>query len=283
MDNKISEVIDKLIPRGGNKPDRICVSLEEYLSRLSNLNRKLYGTKHRMTQWKKLCEEHLTEFSKSRLVQEPIDFGENRLGSVFTYSSRDIRLENEFEVLLYSITSALSSVARVVACFIKNSTHFHSHSKLYDLLKKQKDFEDIQLLVSEACDVWATEFIDRRDIATHYIALSITSSVSASKKGNEIESKTVTKIALTKKPIKYVSLWDDILPTLNGSSHEAQFGSDGEEIHKLLDAKNQVIVLRESPLPEKPEMIDGEKYVDTVYEYFNQYILNLLSALVSRL
>jgi len=283
MENKISEVIDKLIPRGGNKPNGIYVSFEEYLSRLSNLNRKLYGTKHRMTQWRKLCEEHLTEFNKSRLVQEPIAFVENRLGSVFTFSSRDIRLENEFEVLLYSITSALSSVARVVPCFIKNSTHFHSHSKLYDLLKKQKDFDDIQLLVSKAGDVWATELINRRDIATHYIALSLTSSVSFSKKGKEVESKTITKIALTKKPIKYVSLWDDILPTLKSSSHEAQFGSDGEEIHKLLDAKNQIIVLRETPLPEKPEMIDGEKYVDTVYQNFNQYILDLLSALVTRL
>lgn len=42
----VEKCLDDLIPRGGRKPNQIAVSLEDYLSRIAMLNRKIRGVKH---------------------------------------------------------------------------------------------------------------------------------------------------------------------------------------------------------------------------------------------
>ena len=96
MTNDIRLLIDNLIPRGGEKPISIYVSLEEYLSRLANFNRKIAGTNYRIYTWKKVCEENEAEFQ--RHLNSPDNLSLKY--KTYTISSRDSRIENEFEMLL---------------------------------------------------------------------------------------------------------------------------------------------------------------------------------------
>lgn len=278
MRKKIDIILDSLVPRDGETPECIYISLEEYLSRLSNLTRKLRGVNHRMKCWKAICKEHRMEFDRVANSRNNLKLPKS---GKFGYSLIDPRLENEFEVLLYSILSTLSALTRVVACFLKSSTDFHSHSKLPTILLKHEKLKQSQLIVANACNLWADELTARRDAATHYVALTVTSSFERSKSNSSSLKKTVSRIAISKKPLKYVSLWEDILPTLGGSQHTSIIydeSSDIKEEHELLDKKNRLIVRRNSPLPNKPEVIDGEKFVQSLLKKFDEYVITLLSS-----
>lgn len=284
IDKKIEMIIDSLIPRGGEKPDSIYVSLEEYLSRLSNLNRKLHGVKYRMECWSTICEEHKIEFDKvlSRDSMKQLEKDKLKI-TTFSYSSIDLRLENEFEMLLYSLTSTLSALTRVVACFLKGSTQIHSHSKLCDILLKHPGFKRSCSIVANASSSWAKGLTDRRDAATHYIALSVTSSIVHSKSDSLPIKKTVIRIGISKKPVKYVSIWEDVLPTIGGSSHTKISYNNKKETNELMDSKEKIIIRRESPLENPPELIDGEKYMQSLYMDFQVYIKELLHSLTPAL
>lgn len=282
MDQELTQLIDSLIPRGGVKPDSIYVRLEDYLCRMSNFNRKLLGTEYRMQQWTALCKEHKIHFDNAIKFFDSLEIHETKKYKTFNHSLRDIRLENEFETLLYSISTTLSSLVRVIACFIQNATNFHSHSKLSNLLAKHKGFEDIKSIVTDAYKLWANELTDRRDAATHNIALSVNSSIVVSKTDTVRLNKSVVRVGITKEPLKYNSLWDDNLPVIGGANLLSKYG-DNQEIHELLDKEERVIVRREVPLPAKPELIDGEEYVESLYKNFIEYVRMLLLSLKNRI
>ena len=284
MDKKVAKILDSLIPRGGTAPHVIHVSFEDYLSRLSNLYRKLEGVEYRMKRWNTVCEDHKKNFDKMAEFRESMKFPDGRKIDRLSESLRDIKVENEFEMLLYSISSTLSALTRVVACFLKGSPDFHSHSRLPSLLLKHQGLNKSQSIVANACESWAKELTERRDAATHYLAVSIESSVVHSKSDSFRTKKEVKRIGLTKKPVKFVSLWEDILPTFGGSTHTGislydEKADTKQEIHELHDAQKRIIIRRESPLPRMPELIDGEKYVQGLYKHFNHYVIALLSSL----
>ena len=281
MDNIII-LIDKLIPRGGEVPDSIHVSLEEYLSRLSNFNRKLVGIRYRIEVWEKLCKEHDEDFNRMVNSKDPLKNADLKI-TQFNYTSRDLRIENEFEMILYSISSALSSLTRVIGSFLKGSIDIHSHSNLSRTLSKYPDFEKNNLLVIGAYNLWFKELTNRRDYATHYIALSITSSIKHSRSESNTIEKNVSRIQIPKNPSKYFSLWEDELPTIGGSHSIKMLGSDGTEINELKDSENTTIVRRELPLEKQPELIDGEKYIQRLNKYFLKYIENILNSFVSKI
>ena len=83
--------------------------------------------------------------------------------------------------------------------------------------------------------------------------------------------------------MKYDSLWDDELPTLGGSAHKSISYGNKIEIHELMDAEHKIVVRRESPLPIKPELIDGEKYIQNLYESLPNYAADLLTLLTKKL
>ncbi len=174
-------------------------------------------------------------------------------------------------------------MTRVVACFLKNSTDFHSHSKLPATLLRHERLKQSQLIVANACSLWADELTARRDAATHYVALTVTSSFERSKTNSSSIKKTVSRISISKTPLKYVSLWEDTLPTLRGSQHKSIIYGDSngkKEEHELLDMEERIIVRRNSPMPEKPEVVDGEKFVKSLLKNFDDYISKLLSSLL---
>ncbi len=281
MNKEIEKLLDRLIPRGGETPNCIHVSLEEYLSRVSNLNRKLQGVKHRMNCWTELSEEHLKRFDETagkRFKGDKID--ESRITRM-SFSLRDTRLENEFEMLLYSISCSLAALTRVIASFIKGSPDFHSHSKLSTLLLRHEEFKNIQETVTKALNSWAEALTERRDAATHYIALSVASSYE-NFKNNSASAVTISKIGISKKPLKYVSLWEDEVPVIGGAQHTSivfDNSSEVKEEHKLLDAQNRLIVQRDSQLPKKTELIDGGVFVANLYKDFQGYVEVVLSYL----
>lgn len=286
MLNDIKLIIDKLVPRGGGKPLTIHVSLEEYLSRLANFNRKITGTYYRIDSWKKLFEENKIVFEKQMKSMDDRDsFTSGKSEKSFkTFSFRDAGLENEFEVLLYSMTSTLSSLTRIVVCFLEGSTQSHSHSKLPNILSKYPDFNKSYSLVVDACKLWTDELTKRRDAATHYIALSASSFIKHSKSELDTIDKTFSHLQIIKYPEKYNSLWDDELPTLGGSSQSHGFDSkNGSQIHELMDLNGVIVVRREQPLEEKPEFIECEEYLQKLCFNFEQYVKNVLSSLIPKI
>jgi hypothetical protein len=285
MINDIRLLLDDLVPRGGVKPTTIYVSLEEYLSRLANFNRKISGTHYRIGCWKKICEENQGKFQKD------LDFADKwnafaksdlKLRST-SFSSRDSRLENEFEMLLYSITSTLSSLTRIVVCFLKGSTQVHSHSSLSKILLKYPDFNTSQIIVLNACNLWADELTKRRDAATHYIALSARSFIQHSKSESSIIERNFSQIQIPKYSTKYNSLWEDELPTLGGSCFVKITNDLGAEINEIRDSNGVTIVKREQPLEKRPEFIEAQKYVENLCSYFEEYIKSILGSLILKL
>jgi hypothetical protein len=285
MDNQINLLLDKLIPRGGDKPTIIQISFEEYLSRLSNFNRKFTGLMYRMECWDKLCKNHKEKFDKglvSQLLRQSVEESKFKK-TTMSYSLRDIKLENEFEAVLYSMTSVLNVLTKIVACFLEGSTQIHSHTKLPSTLLKRKDFEQLHIIVSNAANAWGRQLTERRDAATHYIALSITSTVSHSKSDNVLLTNNELKIGIPKTSTKYNSLWEDDLPTYGASEHVATKYDTGSEIHELNDSDGNLIVKRESHLPDKPELIDGENYIQDLYNGIKIYIKDVFTWLSIKL
>ena len=285
MTNDIRLILDNLVPRGGIKPTTIYVSLEDYLSRLANFNRKIAGTHYRINCWEKICNENQVEFEKRLNSTNSLDaFTRTDLKvATISSSSRDSRLENEFEMLLYSMTSTLSSLTRIVVCFLEGSTQVHSHSSLSKILLKYPDFIQSHTIVLNACNLWADELTTRRDASTHYIALSATSFIQHSKSELNTIEKSFCQIQIPKYPTKYNSLWEDELPTLGGSSFSKITYDTGDEINELKDFNGVTVVRRERPLEKRPEFIEAQEYVKNLSSYFEEYIKNILSSLVPKI
>lgn len=286
MNKKINKALDSLIPRGGVKPNTIHINLPTYLSRISNLNRKVLGTEYRFKQWTQLCDEHKIDFDKALNSSKKINFPNSNF-KTFYISLVNIKLENEFESLLYSISGTLTALTRVIACFLEGATDFQSHSSLKKILAKYKKFSGIELIVTNARNSWAKDLTGRRDAAAHYIALSIQSSISRSNTNKSLSKKKLTKIGISKEVIQSISVWENLLPVLGGAQQTSMFGTDDvgnkQEIHKLLDKRNRLILQIDTPLPKKPELIDGEKYVKFIYKNYLTYLNEILSTLKNQL
>lgn len=286
MTKAIYKSLDKLVPRGGKKPNNIHVSLETYLSRLANFNRKLIGTKYRIEKWNSTVSEHKIKFDQNSDFLKKYKFPKNIKITNYSFSLQDTKIENEFESLLYSISSALTALTRIIACFLNGATDFHSHSRLSNTLKKYDELNAIYLIVDKANNLWASEMTARRDAAMHYIALFITSSFQKSKSGKINRKNKIVRIGIPITPQKNVSLWDDVIPVIGGFTHTSIITNDSDvttESHQLVDSKKKIIIQINSPLPKKPEQIDGEKYVKDLYKNFNRYINLVLTSLRKQL
>ena len=136
----------------------------------------------------------------------------------------------------------------IIGCFLKGSTPFHSHSGLSSVLSKYPDFNQTYKIAVDACNLWVEELTKRRDAATHYIALSVTSFIQHTRNDSNTIEKKVSQIQIPKYPTKYNSLWEDELPTLGGSSYSRLVHDDGKEMNELKDLNGITIVKSEQPL-----------------------------------
>ncbi len=283
-DHRIAQALDAIVPRGGTKPRCVHISLEDYLSRVANLHRKLQGAKYRRERWDALARKHVNKFrrlSKSVKTQIPTQ-PRDSMSSEFTLG--DIRLENEFEVLLYSVSSSLSALTRVVASFLPGSAEQHSHSRLERVLQETAGFERLFALVSKANSSWVNDLKDRRDAASHYVALSLKSTIVRSSSGSNAKQ-TITQIAIPESPQRFVSVWEDSLPTIGGTSHVTTSIKNAKSLvvtHELFDGVGTIVLRRDVPLQPRSKLVDGGRYVERTYDTFEDYILAVLLVLEKR-
>ena len=274
----VQDYIDLLIPRGGESPKCISVTLEEYLSRLAILYRKILGVQHRKEQWDKTVASHsdrfgqlLDEWPTTNYVEGP------KIKSSF--SLRSVRLENEFEVLLFSVCGTLSMLTRVVAAFLSGNEDLHSHEKLAKVLLRRTGWSRLAEIVGKARVEWADDVFARRDDASHYIALTAPSVFH----GKDKESPSAIQAAIPRDPERFVSPWLDDVPAIGGtiimsSSITEDDGTVISETHGIYDMDGELLVKRTSPRPLLPVM-DGSAYVNETMEHLGRHIIDVLRKL----
>jgi hypothetical protein len=275
MNDRLEIAIDAVVPRGGTAPLCLHITLEEYLCRLAYLKRKVWGLDYRLQQWNAVCIEYKKKWDQLDLQKMADSAFSNGKVTNFSYTTRDSKLENEFEMILYSISTTLSSLTRVVASFLQGRTNDHSHSKLQFSLAKYPEFSALQTIVADQFNAWGEELKARRDAATHYIMLSVSSSFIQDKKEGILN---IVEVGITKEPIKHGSIWHDILPVWGDSITKSVMGQDIEE-HEMFDAQKRLIIQRNKKLPKAPLMIDGEYYIQTIYENYCDYLVKVLELL----
>ena len=280
--SRLDQYLDMLIPRGGIQPLYLYVSLEEYLSRLAVLSRKIDGVRHRKEQWDRLVGEHLVKFQGLNSEWQKLSDKIPELNGVLSCSLRDIRVENEFEVILYSICGTLTALTKVVATFLKGNEKIHSHSKLSSILSLH-GWDSLASIVSKASNEWVEDIVSRRDAATHYVALTAESVLSYPTIGNASQKPYTLGVAITKKPIKYMPLWLDNVPVIGGTANLTTHANDYSWMIKdIRDRNDQIIIKRSGKPPLLPEMIDGREYVNAAIQRLEDYIADVLKELMTR-
>jgi hypothetical protein len=280
--NRLDELLDVLVPRGGTQPSYLCVSLEDYLSRLAVLSRKIDGVRHRKEQWDKIVDEHLSKFQDLKSEWQKLSNKVPELNGFLSCGLRNIRVENEFEVILYSICGTLSALTKVIATFLKGNERMHSHSRLPSVLLHH-DWGSLADIVSKALYEWIEDVVCRRDAATHYVALTAESMLGYPMRGNTSQKPDILGVAITRKPIKYVPLWLDNVPVIGGTSTLSTFASDNSWMIKdIRDTNDQLILQRSGEPPLLPEMIDGREYINVTVRRLEDYIADVLRELLAR-
>jgi len=280
--NILDEYLDALVPRGGMQPSCLHVRLEDYLSRLAVLDRKILGVRHRKEQWGKVVSAHVAKFQN--LEQKWGHLALDALVPNITLQCglRDVRAENEFEVILYSICGTLSALTRVVAAFLKGSERMHKYSNLQSVLLRH-GWYSLAKIVGKASDEWIQDVVCRRNAATHYVALTAASMLGYVQHDNDSRVKYSIAVAITKKALNYVPVWLDDVPVIGGTSTLSTEASDGSLTIKDIYDKNNHLILQRSGEPlEVPEMIDGVEYVDAVVRNLEDYTRNVLQELQIR-
>jgi len=282
--SEVEKCIDLLIPRGGELPKCIFVSLEDYLSRLAILYRKILGVEHRKAQWNKIVASHSEKFSQLIKKWPTTNYLEKpRVTSNF--SLRSLRVENEFEVFLFSVCSTLSILTRVVAAFLSENQDLHSHEKLSKVLLRKTKWNSLAGIIEEARAQWVDDVFRRRDDATHYVAL-IAPSIFYGKKDEDKESTSMIQVSIPKGPERFVSIWLDEVPAVGGtirmsSSITEDDGTIISETYEIYDMDRRLLFRRTSP-PRLSPMIDGREYMDETIEYLDYHIIEVLRELHER-
>ena len=253
-------------------------------------NRKIKGVMHRKSCWDRITKEHLLKFEKmvQKNSNKNIEGLIPRKGKMTcTFSIRDIRLENEFEVLIYSVRSSLTILTRVIAAFLKGKSDLHSHSKLRESLIKTQNWPKLSAIVNKACHEWIDDLTNRRDTATHYVALTATSSSTIEIEDSNAIKVQTNRVSIPKQPLKYVSVWWDDIPVLGGASHSSTSvtNPDGNiiEAHGLFDGTGNLLVRRNTHLPKLPELIDGKEYCNNILRTCEDYFVKVASELKTRI
>lgn len=281
MDKDILQLLDGLVPRGGKAPVCLHVTLEEYLARVANLYLKISGVDHRREAWTVLSKEHLDRFEKSaaKLFNRDLDSKFDTRG----YALSDRRLANEFEMLMYSINSALEMLTRVVASFLNGATDTKRHSKMADLLAEHPQLDAIRQAVEDNSRQWIGEMKERRDAATHYIGLGIRSAKGTSTKDQSGNANYEVSVSIPERASKKTnSVWNEDLPIAGGTEVMSLRLGPGVELQGLFDSSKQLILVRERTV-EEVKMMDGGVYVDVLYAHFQEYLKAILGMLVNQL
>ncbi|WP_022950904.1 hypothetical protein [Leucothrix mucor] len=289
--NSVSYYIHRIIPRSKGDQPNIYVDQQNYLSRLANLKSKYIGVEHRKEQWDFYTSSHLKEINaKTFYSLKPSSLSELPEGSVVTrsFKYRDIRLENEFQAIIYSISSALSALTYVITSFVKGSQSLHSHTKLIKILLKTSDNSILSRLIIESGESWYDELKVRRDTGTYYVSLLLKSTLEHTILDGEEFFETKSILSLMKYPVKKNFLLLDDIPLLDGSemkSKSSVINGKVELEEQVLDINKQVVYQSNSqkidPIdPIDPiELIDGISYINNICFELESYVIKVLEEL----
>ena len=277
---ELEKYLDLMIPRSGELPECVVISLEDYLSRLAILNRKLLGVRYRKEQWDKLVASHRTKFNQ--LMQEwPTTNTTEKPRVISGFTLRSINVDNEFEVFLFSVCSTLSMLTKLVAAFLRGNQGLHSHKTLGEVLSRRTEWTKLAQIVKEARAEWINDAFKRRDNATHYVALTAPSIFH----GKDIGLKVKIGVAIPKHPEKHVSIWMDDVPALRGTFYLSTRVTEDDgtisETYDLYDMDRRLLIRRVGSLS-LPTMIDGIKYVNKTMNHLENHILEVLRELYKR-
>jgi|SRR6056297_511860 len=287
MKKTVSYHIDRNIPRSTTDQPNIPVGQREYLSRLANLNSKFLGVVHRKKQWDRYTSEHLDRIAKISQKDDLSRYSDLPENSIITISieHRDVRLENEFNSLIYSISSTLSALTYVISSFIKGCSTMHSHSSLVKLLSKDNKDPELSELVIKNDEDWIDELKTRRDTATHYVSLLLKSKFIRKIENNEITN-TENILGIMTNPVKRNFLLHEDIPLLDGTKHKSQIIENNgiKEIkNQIFDINGNLVYECNSENNEDIELSNARIYIDNIYENLESYIIKVLSNLNKRL
>jgi len=288
----IDRLFDQLVPRNNVRNSKIVIEKQEYLSRLSTLKRKYLGVEYRYENWRKVVEVHNEEFKDlkerfrnlEKLDKEERELENTRYSRSSGFAKRDLKVENEFEVFISSVSSLLDVLVRFIASFLKGSESCHSISKIEKILKNKQGFKKIYNIISVANKKWLNELKVRRDSSTHYIMISAHSKYSYTQELSEEYEKTI-KIGIPQYPIKgkSVSIWDEDIPVIGGhrmGSCNLKTNEENEiEEHEIFDATGRSIYRYNGRLYNEQDLIDGETYLKNIMKNLDAFIFIILRQL----
>jgi hypothetical protein len=283
MKKDINYYFDSVIPRGLKDQPNIFVTSSDYLSRIATLNSKYWGVKYRKEQWDQLYEKKLLSFKKEVGAFQKKNEGLKK-GMELTSSLvfRDTTIENEFEMFIYSVSCALSTLSCFVASFLNGKTKIHSHSKLAKTMVDNGDTLKLSELILDNINDWVYDLKFRRDAATHHIALLLKSKIEQKQKDNKVIAKDNVFLGIPKILKKYNIICEQNIPVLGGSiskSKSVTINFKEEITNEILDRNNNVI-FKSNFKPELDiEYIDSFEYINSIDTKLEEYIINILKIL----
>lgn len=291
MNKTVAYWIDKNIPRNTSDQPDIVVDQRDYLSRLANLKSKYLGIKHRKEQWDNLVTDHLRKINNKIPSDDDVSkYSELPEGSTVTINIeyRDARLENEFNALLFSMSSTLSALTYVITSFIKGSHKMHSHNGLVKMFSKNSKQTTLSSLVIKNNQVWINELKTRRDTATHYISLLLKSELEKTINIKEKPSMSLKEstLGIMKDPIKKNFKLHQDIPLLEGAEHKSEaITHNGSTQYKeqIFDMSGNLVYESTSESIQRVELISAVEYMNSITQSLESYIVAILKELNKKL
>jgi hypothetical protein len=128
--------IDRMVPRDDAMWGEIEVSREEYLARLASLRCKFHSVRHRKEQWSLFATRARETFEA--MVERGVGEGDLPAGGVTVsgFSTTDMRVDAEFEAMLFAVRSGLDTLARVIGAFLSGHRELKSYRAAVGIVER---------------------------------------------------------------------------------------------------------------------------------------------------
>lgn len=280
----IDLALDALVPRAGAlAKSSVHVALEEYLARISSLGRKCQGLQYREESWKSLLEDVRRRFERlcgGDRVPSTAGLPDGAVMQI-RVSMADQRVESEFEAVLFGIRSTLDVLARLLAAHCRGMTDLHSFHRLVERVPPDLASTPVGKIVQQSWEQWASDLTDRRNAAGHYVALSMRSEQLTTARPGITATRERVFLGIPAKPTRAsVSVWETGLPFSSGNVSKVVSLEDRTvEAHGIFDGSGRLVVRRNGPLPDAPEMIDADEYVTACFQNARRLVEDALRGL----
>jgi len=199
----------------------------------------------------------------------------------FSLSFRDLKVENEFESYLSTVSSLFNVLARFISSFLKGSERCHSLSKIHKITKDKAGFKKLSKLIENAKNSWIDDLKIRRDSTTHYVMVSAHSKYNLKENSSGKKESTVI-VSIPKLPTKGKSIpvWLEDIPVTGGQrlcSERIRFNNNSEiEAHEIFDSLGRSVLRHNEKINTNFDLIDGEQYVCNIRNNLETFTCEIL-------